>query len=96
MLKVFGFVLHLLDCKNAYLIFKASSSDSLKVRQLCSLKSAETAGKPLCPANVSEIIPLSHKLLLQEDQHLKKCYDEKLPNSTINMLDRVNGLSDKQ
>lgn len=38
MLKVFGFLLPLLNCKNAYLIFQTNSPDSLKVRGSYSLR----------------------------------------------------------
>lgn len=67
MLKMFGFLLPLLNCKNAYLVFKTSSPDNLKVSPEAYMERAETGKQPLCPANVSEILPLSHKLLLQED-----------------------------
>lgn len=56
MLKVFSFLLPLLNCKNVYLIFKTSSPDNLKVRRSCNLH-GKSRKQPLCPANVSEILP---------------------------------------
>lgn len=59
------------------------------------MERAETGKPSLCLANVSKILQLSHKLALKEDEHLIKCYNEKLSDSTVHMLHSVNGLSDK-